>query len=415
MGAQLGEKWRAGVGSVARWASGSTAWVAGQFGFSALLFLVEVAASRLTGSLLVLSCSFQTLGGALAWGLALVEAWLAAGGCPSGRNTFGWARARVTGTLVSAVLLSALSLSLVPEALRQLAEPRAVEHVLALVGIGVVGIPIHLARAGLQERRCPDQGSRPCCSRRGGGTLAGSAAHEMEDLLGNGSSANREAWMEEDGNSRPVAPVRSAGPWQTLCLGWTVACLGPATVFLYFLVLYLLWTPCRGQSACLSHCLGAPCGAWETSPHEQAPCWLLYLDPGLAVAVAVALLLLAWPALRRSALVLLQAVPEELNLQRLELQLRATAGVAALKELYVWQLDGPGSLVATAHVSCRDVAAYAAMMEQVQWVFREHGIHVATVEPVFHDRGCCKGCGGPLCRRRQAPSSAVVTEYETTV
>lgn len=180
MGARLGEKCWAGVGSVARCASGSTGWVAGQFGLSASLFLVEVAASRLTGSLLVLSCSFHTLGGALALGLALAEAWLPAGGRPSGRNTFGWARARVTGTLVSGVLLSALSLALVPEALRRLAEPRAAEHVLALMGIGAVGVPIHLARAGLQERHGPGDGSRSCCRRRRGGALAGSSAHEME-------------------------------------------------------------------------------------------------------------------------------------------------------------------------------------------------------------------------------------------
>ncbi|XP_066466490.1 proton-coupled zinc antiporter SLC30A1-like [Tiliqua scincoides] len=397
---------------------GSTSWVASQFCLSALLFLVEVVASRFTGSLLLLSCSFHTLGGALTLGLALTEAWLAAREGPSGRNTFGWARARVTGTLVHAVLVSALSLALVPEALRRLAEPRVTEHVLALMAIGAVGIPIHLARAGWQERRCRDPGSRPCCSR-----TRGAHAHEMEDLLGNESSTTRESWMEEDGlpveeDVSPMAPPGNAGPWRALCLGWAVACLGPVMIVLYSLTLHLLWTPCLGHTTRLRHCLGTPCGVWESPQHEQAPCWLLYLDPGLAVMVAVTLLILVWPAVRRSALVLLQAVPEGLNLPLLELQLQATEGVVALKELFIWQLDGPESLVATAHVCCLDVATYGAVMERVQKVFRDHGIHISTVEPDFrtrHNGECPQGCGRAPHRRRQAPSSAVITEYETTV
>nr|XP_056708255.1 proton-coupled zinc antiporter SLC30A1-like [Euleptes europaea] len=405
------------VGSL--WTWGATGGPAGQFCLSVTLFVVEVVASRATGSLLLLSCSFHTLAGTLALGVSLADGWLATEGCLGERNTFGWARARVTGTLVSTVFLSALSLILVPEAFRRVAEPQVTEHALVLMGIGAVGIPIHLARTESHEMHRLVPGLRPCCSRKA--TQTDSSAQETEDLLGNGSSAKSWLWLEEPADCNPASPVEKPGPWRALCFGWMVPCLGPAAVLLYSLTLHILWTPCLGRASCIRQCAGPPCQAWPASeplPHAQVPCWLLYLDPGLAVAVAVALLLLAWPALRGSALVLLQAIPEDLDLRLLELRLRATEGVAAVRELHVWQLDGPGSLVATAQVYCFDAAAFEAVMERVQRVFCEHGIHVATVQP---ELGACQGgeshrVGGRAPHKRYlAPCPKVMTEYETTV
>lgn len=165
------------------WTGGSKGWPAGQFCLSVSLFVVEVVASRATGSLLLLSCSFHTLAGALALGLALADVWLATKSRPSSeRNTFGWARAQVAGTLVSTVFLSALSLALVPEAFRRAADPHVTEHTLVLMGIGAVGIPIHLARTGLHERHHPAPGPRPCCS--GKATRTDSSALETEGESG---------------------------------------------------------------------------------------------------------------------------------------------------------------------------------------------------------------------------------------
>ncbi|XP_054858760.1 proton-coupled zinc antiporter SLC30A1-like [Eublepharis macularius] len=406
------------VGS--RWTVGSTGWPASQFCLSISLFVVEVVASRATGSLLLLSCAFHTLAGALALGVALADVWLAAGGCPSERNTFGWARAQVAGTVISTVFLSSLSLALVPEAFRRVAEPQVTEHTLVLMGIGAVAIPIHLARAGLHERHHPAPSPRPCCSRKTKRT--DSSAQEMEDLLENESSPKCQPWLEEPGRDpNPESSEDKLGPWQALCCGWMVPCLGPVAVLLYSIVLHMMWTPCLSHTPCFRHCTGALC--WSSSASQslqqaQVTCWLLHLDPGLAVAVALALLFLVWPVFRGSAMVLLQAIPEDLDLQLLELHLRATEGVAAVRELHVWQLDGPGSLVATAQVYCFDIAAYEAVMDRVQQVFCEHGIHAATVQPelgAYWDEECHRGGSQAPHERYLAPGSKVMTEYETTV
>ncbi|XP_044304320.1 zinc transporter 1-like [Varanus komodoensis] len=407
MGAWPAKTSRAEGRSWPPWLLGSAGWPAGQLCLSAGLFLGEVAASRATGSLLLLSCAYHTLAGALALGTALVDARLAAGKPPGGRNTFGWARAQTAGTLVSAVFLSTLCLALVPEALRRAAEPRATQHVLVLMGIGAVGIPVHLARAGLQERRPRAGGSRPCC-RRSKALRAGSSAQEMEDLLGNGSPASRRPWVEDSPEEGAPSRAEEHGPWGTPCCGWVTVCVGPLAVLLYSFALQLL---CPGHAACSGRCPGSPCP--EAAACVRAPPWLLHLDPALAVALAGALLRAAWPALRGSALVLLQAVPEELDLQRLAGQLRATEGVAALLELCVWQLDGPGSWVATAHVACPDVAACAEVVRRVRRVLWEHGIHRSTVQPDLG--GCQEGRGEAVRGRGPAPGLEVVVEYETAV
>ncbi|XP_042295154.1 zinc transporter 1-like [Sceloporus undulatus] len=388
MGAHLRRKPWTGVDVLSPWTVDATAWPVVQFCISFCFFLVEVVASRVTGSLLLLSSAFQTLEGALTLAVSLADIWLASGRYLSRRNTFGWARVRITGTLVSAVFQSALYLTIIPESILRVAAPQITEHASALMGIGAMGIPIHLARAWLNERQSQDGGPRPCCSRRRI-TQADSSFQETEDLLESGSSMNRWPWVAE------LSPMVLADKPGQLRLDWMVACLGPISVLLYSVTYYLLvqTTPCVSHTACFGHCL--TCSIWNTSEHTQLPCWLLYLDPGFAVVVAVTLLCIAWPALRVCFLVHLQAVPDQLDLHLLEQHLRATEGVAAVRDLNIWQLDGPTSLVASAHVCCLDMAKYETVINNVQQVFCEHGIHATTVQP--HLDTCSNGTHHEKC------------------
>ncbi|KAM9134695.1 proton-coupled zinc antiporter SLC30A1-like [Pangshura tecta] len=398
---------------------GHQGWLTAQLCLAIGLFLAEVVASRVTGSLLALSCSLQTLGMVLALGVALLDGQLACGAHPNCRNTFGWVRARVAGTLVCGVFLTALCLALLPRALHRAGHPQVTEQPLALVGVGAAGLLIHLARVSLDGQ---NHLTRAKSHHSGEGAATSRSAQETEDLLG-----NRQPWLEDG-----FLPAEESGAWLALCLQLLAASLGPATVLLYSLAFHLLWPPCVEQVACLLPCTGMPCwplGGPAPALAELGPCWLLYLDPGLCVAVVLALILLGAPSLRGSALVLLQAVPDHLDLWRLESHLRSTEGVAALHELHVWQLDSAYSLVATAHVWCLDSASYKAVARRIQQVFWEHGIHAATVQPEFgalqgpccmaadEGDGCMGGGEAPRKRHSSLPSSSpmVILEYETTV
>ncbi|XP_074862005.1 proton-coupled zinc antiporter SLC30A1-like [Carettochelys insculpta] len=423
MGAEVGLPGLAmGVG---RWSRPGGPGLQGHQGLTAQLclalglFLAEVVSSQVTGSLLALSCSLQTLGLVLGLGVAVLDGQLARGGHPDGRNTFGWVRARVAGTLVRGLFLAALCLALLPRALQRAGHPQVTEQPLALVAVATAGLLVHLAGARLDGQHRPPQrshGSSKLCASSSGAAM-GSSAQETQGLLG---------------STQPWLPTEEAGAWLSLCPRLLAAALGPAAMLLYSLAFHLLWPPCMEHVTCLPPCTGRPCrplGSPAAAQAELGPCWLLYLDPGLCAAVALALILSAAPALRGSALVLLQAVPDHLDLWRLESHLRGTEGVAALRDLHVWQLDGAHNLVATAHVWCLDASAYGAVSRRIQQVFWEHGIHAATVQPEFGalQGPCCLAAGrGDACkgsakapRKRHpslpSPSPTVSLEYETTV
>ncbi|CAM5154985.1 unnamed protein product [Natator depressus] len=412
--------WLAGPGL---W--GHQGWLTAQLCLAIGLFLAEVVASRVTGSLLALSCSLQTLGMVLALGVALLDGQLTCGAHPDCRNTFGWVRARVTGTLVCGVFLTALCLALLPRALHRAGHPQVTEQPLALVGVGAAGLLIHLVGVRLDGQHHPSRekshhSSSASTSREGAAT--GRSAQETQDLLG-----NRQPWLEDG-----CLPAEESGARLALCLRLLSASLGPATMLLYSLAFHLLWPACAEQVACLPPSIGTPCrplGSPAPALAELGTCWLLYLDPGLCVVMVLALILLAAPSLRGSALVLLQAVPDHLDLWRLELHLRGTEGVAALRELHVWQLDSAYNLVATAHVGCLDTASYGAVARRIQQVFWDNGIHTATVQPEFGalQGPCCMAAGGgdgcmghgEAPRKRHpslpSPSPTVILEYETMV
>ncbi|KAM3824890.1 proton-coupled zinc antiporter SLC30A1-like [Vipera latastei] len=399
------------------WMVGGPGSTLGQLYLLVTLFLVEMVASRVTASLLLQACAFHTLEGTLALALRSMEARLgpAAGAYASWKNTFGWSRVPVAGTLVSAVLLSSLCLALLAEALRRLAEPRLTQHPLALMGIGALAIPIHLAREVLPWKARANLDVGACCSKQRFGPMG---KQETEDLLGNGSSNHKQTWLvkEKEGDT-----ASATGPWRTLYLGWMMACFGPVAVFLHSVMIYLWWTPCPGHATCLEPCPKHPCQLWATSEVLQAlsvDCWLLYVDPGMAMVIAVAFLWLIWPALRVSALVLLQATPEGLDLWLLERRLQATEGVAAVQQLRVWQLDGCGRLVATAHVACLDVAAFGPVIQRVKGVFCEHGIHAVTVEPnlgMCPNEECQERSGQGPAKKQLCADAAEMREFETCV
>ncbi|XP_008123138.2 proton-coupled zinc antiporter SLC30A1 [Anolis carolinensis] len=393
MGAHLRKKPRSVVDGVTRLT------VVVQLCVLLAFFLAEIVASRATGSLLLLSSAFHTLGGALGLAVALADSYVSSGRGLVQRDSFGGARVRVLGTLLSSMFQSSLCLALVPEAVLRVVAPRLTEHTVVLMGVGAMGILVHLVRACLNKRHFQDVGLKPCRRRRRLAQGDG-CTQEMEDLLQNGSSGSGKSWAAELG---PVEFAKKAG---RLLLDGMAACLGPMAVFLYSVTYHLLLqrTPCVDRSACLNDCPAC----------SVVSCWLRYLDPGLAVAVAITLLLFAWPTLRSSSLVLLQAVPDRLDLRELERHLRDTQGVTALRDFHVWQLDGPAGLVATAHVCCLDVTRCRAVIDNVQRVFGEHGIHATTVQPHLGP-GSDGQRDATQFKKRLDSCPAEVTEYETTV
>jgi cobalt-zinc-cadmium efflux system protein len=75
-------------------------------------------------------------------------------------------------------------------------------------------------------------------------------------------------------------------------------------------------------------------------------------DPIASLAVAASMLVAAWPLLRRSGRILLEAAPEGLDPSVIATELRAEPGVVEVHDLHVWEI-GSGFPALSAHVLVR--------------------------------------------------------------
>ena len=117
----------------------------------------------------------------------------------------------------------------------------------------------------------------------------------------------------------------------------------------------------------------------------------LWADPVTSIVVALLILGSAWTLLRRSAHILLEGTPDDVESEALVEAIRHEAGVADVHHVHVWQLAG-GQRLATLHARLADGADADAALAAVQRVLRdrfrivhatvqvERGEHCASVD-----------------------------------
>ena len=120
----------------------------------------------------------------------------------------------------------------------------------------------------------------------------------------------------------------------------------------------------------------------------------LRADPVTSIIVALLILGSAWNLLRRSAHILLEGTPEDLESEVLINTIRDEAGIADVHHVHVWQLAG-GQHLATLHVRLDASADPDFALANVQRVLRERfRITHATVQI---ERG--EDCAGADCHQ----------------
>jgi cobalt-zinc-cadmium efflux system protein len=120
--------------------------------------VIELAGGLWTGSLALLSDAGHMFSDTLALGLAAIAARLAQR--PAGhRHTYGWERAEVIGALVNSVLMLAIVLVLVVEAVSRLRAPGPVAAA-AMMLIALAGLLVNAVVAWIMSRGEPSLNSR---------------------------------------------------------------------------------------------------------------------------------------------------------------------------------------------------------------------------------------------------------------
>ena len=112
----------------------------------------------------------------------------------------------------------------------------------------------------------------------------------------------------------------------------------------------------------------------------------LWVDPLVAVAVALFVLPRTWALLREAVHVLLEGTPREVDLEALRAAMEGVPGVEAVHDLHVWTLTS-GVHALSAHAVLQEGAAHGAVLSALQTrVTGGFPIHHVTVQ--LEER-CC--------------------------
>jgi zinc transporter 1 len=123
--------------------------------------------------------------------------------------------------------------------------------------------------------------------------------------------------------------------------------------------------------------------------------WRFYSDPFVSLVITVIILMSALPLCRAASRILLQAVPQGLNVDDIKDDITDIPGILSCHHLHVWQLNDT-RLVATLHVQVafefKDEGSqlYMQIARQIRECLHEYGIHSSTIQPEF----CCERTHG---------------------
>ncbi|XP_004083613.1 zinc transporter 1 [Oryzias latipes] len=383
------------------------------FGF----FLVEVVVSRITSSLSMLSDSFHMLSDVIALIVALVAVRFAEKTQATNKNTFGWIRAEVMGALVNAVFLTALCFTIVLEAVERFTEPHEIDSPMVVAGVGAAGLLINLLGLCLFHGHAGgghghshgghSHGGKGKKGKHGKSQKAGngSAGEETNYLVGNHTSNTKPSMevsckdsteVQMNGNTHfeemeSEADASSQLNMRGVFLHVLGDALGSVIVVVNSVIFTFVWKPCEGPS-CTNPCINSHKTDHRHINHtlvdlqdtdtKAGPCWVLYLDPTLCIIMVGILLYTTYPLLKESALILLQTVPKQINMHRLNERLLSLDGVLAIHDLHIWQLAG-SRIIATAHIKCHDPTSYMDVAKRIKDFFHDEGIHATTIQPEF--------------------------------
>jgi zinc transporter 1 len=111
-----------------------------------------------------------------------------------------------------------------------------------------------------------------------------------------------------------------------------------------------------------------------------------YSDPIISLIITCIIFSSALPLVKSASFILLQGVPESVNLEDVREDISTVDGVISIHELHVWQLS-ESKHVASVHILLRKKDDFMRVVRDIRRVLHEHDIHSGTIQPEFADFG----------------------------
>lgn len=86
--------------------------------------------------------------------------------------------------------------------------------------------------------------------------------------------------------------------------------------------------------------------------------------------------------MKQSAELLLQSVPESIDLEQLSVRLLEIEGIDYVGSIHVWALSAD-DLVGSIHVDCLQTRNFDDLSAEIKKLFALHGVQNVTIEPHF--------------------------------
>ncbi|XP_066236357.1 calcium/manganese antiporter SLC30A10 isoform X1 [Saccopteryx leptura] len=355
-----------------------------------VFFVAELVSGYLGNSIALLSDSFNMLSDLISLCVGLSTGYIARRTPGGFRATYGYGRAEVVGALSNAVFLTALCFTIFVEAVLRLARPERIDDPELVLIVGTLGLAVNVVgllvfqdcatwitccpRRRRRRSRHPQQVAEgsPGSAFGGlqGGTLAGPGLDTAVTLhvasLGKTSEKGATVFANIAGGSlntqnEPEETMRKEKKSEALNIRGVLLhvmgdALGSVVVVITAIIFYVL----------------------PLEPEDQCN-WQCYIDPSLTVIMVIIILSSAFPLIKETAVILLQMVPKEVNMEELMSKLSTVPGISSVHEVHVWELIS-GKIIATLHIKYQKDRGYQDASMKIREIFHKAGIHNVTIQ-----------------------------------
>ncbi|CAG8237899.1 unnamed protein product [Penicillium salamii] len=310
-------------------------------------FIAEISVGFYTRSLALVADAFHYLNDLIGFIVAFAALKISAKKDSPQDLSFGWQRSRLLGAFFNGVFLLALGVSILLQSIERFVSIQVVEQPKLVLIIGCVGLALNIISASFLHEHGHDHGHS-----HGDNSSASSVVGDS----GNTENGTEQVFAFHD-NHRHNNHQPSMKGYDLGMLGVLIHVIGDAAnnvgVIISALVIWLTTYPNR-----------------------------YYADPTISMAIALVILTTSIPLVRSSGKILLESVPNGIDLGDVKHDLETIPGVLSVHELHVWRLNQEKAL-ASVHItiSKETIPEFVQIANTMTECFHSYGIHSATVQP----------------------------------
>jgi zinc transporter 1 len=247
------------------------------------------------------------------------------------RLTYGWGRAEILGGLINGVFLISVVFYIYMEAIQRLIEPQIIENPLLVLIVGIIGLLVNLI--GLVMFRGHAHGH---------------------------SHSNEEVEHEADADLETRSSNKKTSHHNHNMFGVFLHILGDflGSIGVIISSVLLLIVDIEKQK------------------------WAKYVDPVVSAILATIILASTIPLVKNCSKILLQSVPDNIDLAQVRSQIQDLEGVYGVHELHVWH-HANSRTIGTLHIKCARTEDFMTLAPRIQRILHSHGIHSTTIQPEY--------------------------------